>query len=268
MERPATVRCVVGVIAESMTENIEVMRPCPVCASPFTAYLRHVPTRRTKRSIPLYVCLDCDSLSNPSGYVETPEQLAADLQWHISVAVRNRDASGRLFDRFEAAGVRPRTILEVGCGIGTTVGVARGRGMQARGFDTNVESIDYGRKSSGLDLVGAQWSRDTDTGPIDLYLCLSVCEHLAEPRRLIADLCSAAAGDGAALFIAVPVVDRRSWTFLIDPSPYDENTPFFDNDVHVTHFSRKGLEMVVREFGAPSYEFFLGGMWNGALARF
>lgn len=254
--------------AERMAEGIEVLQPCPVCASPFTAYLRHVPTRRTKRWIPLYVCLDCDSMSNPSGYVETPAQLSADLQWHISVAERNRDAAGRLFDRLATAGVRPSTVLEVGCGIGTALEVARGRGMRVFGFDTNIQSTEYGRATFGLDLVGDEWSSDTPTGVIDLYVCLSVCEHLEQPRRLIADLCAAATRDHAALFIAVPIVDRRLWTFLLDPDPYVEGTPFFDNDVHVTHFSRQGLETVVREFGASSYEFFLGGLWNGGLARF
>lgn len=244
------------------------LRPCPVCALPFTAYLRQVPTRRTKWWIPLYVCLDCDSLSNPSDYAETPEQLSADLQWHISVAERNRDAAGRLFDRLATAGVRPSTVLEVGCGVGTALAVARDRGMRVIGFDTNIQSTEYGRTTSGLDLVGDEWTGDTDTGAIDLYVCLSVCEHLDQPRRLIADLCAAATRDRAALFVAVPIVDRRSWTFLLDSDPYVEGTPFFDNDVHVTHFSRQGLETVVREFGAPVVRVFLGGLWNGGLARF
>lgn len=66
---------------------------CPICNSPFVGYLRHTPTRRTKRMVPLFGCYRCRSLFNPNGYVEDEVQLRKDLDWHISVTERNRAAS-------------------------------------------------------------------------------------------------------------------------------------------------------------------------------
>ena len=249
-------------------QPIEVLAPCPVCASPFTAYLRHVPTRRTKIQIPLYVCLDCESLRNPSGYQETPEVLAADLQWHISVADRNKSAALRLFEALADEGVRPKSVVDIGCGIGSLLTVARDRGMRTIGYDTNLQTTDWGRENYKLNLVGGFWTTSTNTGPVDLYVCISVCEHLEQPRQLIGDLCAAAAHNKAALFISVPVVERKLWGFILNPDPYIKGSPFFDNDVHITHFSIKGLEKVMREFGAKNFKYVYGGLWNGGLARF
>jgi hypothetical protein len=49
-------------------------------------------------------------------------------------------------------------------------------------------------------------------------------------------------------------------------------TPFFDNDVHVTHFSIAGLIGVMHEFGQQNVQFVTsgelgdGGIWPGVLA--
>jgi 2-polyprenyl-3-methyl-5-hydroxy-6-metoxy-1,4-benzoquinol methylase len=259
---------VAGIATKEQAPGIKVLDPCPICESPFTAYVRHVLTRRTKQQIPLYICLDCLSFTNPSGYTETQEILAADLQWHISVSDRNKSAAKRLFDKLAEEGVKPRSVADIGCGIGSLLTVARDRGMRVVGFDTNAQSTEYGRTQMKLNLVGNYWTKDTDTGPIDLYLCISVCEHLEKPRPLIQDLCAAAARQRAALFVSVPFVDRAAWPFILDPDPYAKGTPFFDNDVHITHFSTKGLEKVMRDFGAPNFKFVQGGLWNGGLVKF
>jgi 2-polyprenyl-3-methyl-5-hydroxy-6-metoxy-1,4-benzoquinol methylase len=248
--------------------GIKVLDPCPICSSPFTAYVRHVLTRRTKRQIPLYACLDCLSFTNPSGYAETPEVLASDLRWHISVADRNKSAARRLFDKLAEEGVKPRSVVDIGCGIGSLLTVARDRGMRVVGYDTNLQTTDWGRENYKINLVGGYWTGDTDAGPVDLYLCISVCEHLMQPRTLIKDLCIAAARNKASLFISVPFVDRSLWDFILDPNPYAKGTPFFDNDVHITHFSSKGLEKAMRDFGARNFTIVRGGLWNGGLVRF
>ncbi|WP_200334498.1 hypothetical protein [Thiocystis violacea] len=57
--------------------------PCPVCGESFLVFVTHKMTIRTKRDLPLYGCLACQSFSNPSGYVEDEAQLARDLDWHM-----------------------------------------------------------------------------------------------------------------------------------------------------------------------------------------
>ncbi len=245
--------------------ELKILQPCPVCGSAYTAYVRDVLTRRTKREIPLYTCMTCRSFWNPSGYREDEAQLKRDLQWNLSVRERNIRAANTLFDRLLEDGIEPRSVAEIGCGIGTLLGVARERGMEIVGYDVNGLAIEYAKTELGLDLNSTLWSSETSTPPIDLYLCISVLEHIDEPRPLLSELCKAAQAQQAALFISVPFVDEDKWHFILDPDPWTSGTPFFDNDVHVTHFSTKGLLTAFEQFGCSGAKFFKGGLWHGVL---
>lgn len=239
--------------------------PCPVCASRFTSHVREVPTRRTKRQIGLYTCLECSSFWNPSGYHEDEAQLARDLEWGKSVTERNKRAATRLFDCLRENGVKPQSVAEIGCGIGTLLTVARSRGMRVIGYDVNKLAIAHARDANGLDAHAEMWTSETELPPIDLFLCISVLEHVEQPRPLIQELCKAAAAHKAALFISVPFLDRDKWDFIVDPAPEREHTPFFDNDVHVVHFSVKGLGMVMAQSGLKDTKLIKAGLWDGLL---
>jgi hypothetical protein len=109
------------------------------------------------------------------------------------------------------------------------------------------------------------WTAATPLPKIDLFLCISVLEHIDEPRPLIENLCSAALRHNAALFISVPFLDRDKWHFIEDPDPAVPGTPFFDNDVHVMHFSSQGLAMAMRDFGLDNTQFVKAFLWHGLL---
>ena len=190
--------------------------------------------------------------------------LEADLKWGLSVEERNRDAGRELFAKLAAVGVRPTSVLEVGCGIGTMLATAEEYGASAVGFDVNNLATAYGR-SRGRDTRDELWSPETPIGKPDLILCMSVLEHLDHPRPLIRDLCLGAQKFSSVLFISVPFLDRTRWPFLLDPDPKRSGTPFFDNDVHVTHFSSKGLTKAIEEFGILNVRPFAGGIWQGLL---
>ena len=254
-------------VCDSPPVTAEDLRRCPACDAPFTAYVRDVPTRRTNRLIPLYACLDCRSFWNPSGYRETDAQLKKDVDWGVSVEERNRAASARLFDHLEQRGVEISSVAEIGCGIGTLLNVARERGYRAVGFDVNRHAADYATKVGKLDVRSEFWSAETALPPIDLFLCISVLEHLDQPRPLIENLCRAALRNRAALFISVPFLDRPKWEFVLDPEPTRQGTPFFDNDVHVVHFSTPGLLSAMESFGLRDIEEVRYGLWHGLLAK-
>ena len=237
-----------------------------MCDSPFTAYVRDVPTVRTKKEIALFACLECSSFWNPSGYRESGEQLQSDVEWGVSVEQRNRLGAERLFATLEERGVSFDSVAEIGCGIGTVLGVAQDQGKEVIGFDVNRYAVRHAVDVNGLPVHAEQWTSRTATVPIDLYLCISVLEHLEEPRALVRDLCVAAALHRAALFISVPFFERSKWDFLIDPEPTRPETPFFDNDVHVTHFTINGLTRVLQEFGQNDIELVRDSLWPGLLS--
>jgi 2-polyprenyl-3-methyl-5-hydroxy-6-metoxy-1,4-benzoquinol methylase len=225
-------------------------------------------TRRTKRQIAQFMCMDCQSLSNPGGYVEDEVQLERDLQWNIGVEPRNRKAAVRLLDTLRGEGILVGSVLEIGAGTGVLLHELSAQGIKVRGFDVNPKAVAYGTKHFGLDLRCAYWVHDTVAERFDVTLCISVLEHLAEPRGLLADICRYAGRVGGHAFVSVPFVDREKWEFIIDNDPLVPGTPFFDNDVHVTHFSPIGMERCLRDFGAKRVQWLRTGLWDGYLASF
>lgn len=254
-----------GTCSVEADDTPKTLQPCPVCNSPFTAYVRKIPTIRTHRLINLYTCLECESFWNPSGYRESEEQLARDLQWGLGVAERNVKATHDLFAKLSELGVKPKTVAEIGCGIGTLLKTARAMGKSVVGFDVNHRAIEYAVKENRVEAYAAMWSSQTKTIPIDLYLSIMVLEHIDQPRPLIKELCTAAIRHKSALFISVPFADRSRWPNILNPDPKVPGTLFFDNDVHVTHFSKEGLMRAMAEFGITNTRYVAAGLWHGIL---
>jgi SAM-dependent methyltransferase len=243
------------------------IRACPVCAAPYMVFVTTLKTLRTGRDLPIYGCLSCRSFSNPSGYVETESVLRADLEWHKGVAERNAAASAELLTRLAGMGVDCSRILEIGSGIGTFLKTAAATGATGIGYDVNPLTQPYARDVNGIDVRAEFWTADTDCGPFSLLVCISVLEHVPAPRALIADMVKACLAQGAALYISVPFVDAADWPHLHAPTPGVPGTPFFDQDVHVTHFSSAGLEQVLRDCGMGRVEKLRSRLWIGMLAR-
>lgn len=240
---------------------------CPVCGQKYLFYITNLSTVRTARYLPLYACLWCNSFSNPSGYIESDRVLQLDLEWHKSVADRNAKASKHLLAEFRHLGMPLSKIVEIGAGTGTFLRVAKDEGIAGLGFEVNPFTQPYALQENDVDVRAELWSKDTDVGEFDLLLSLMVLEHIPEPRPLIKEMVEASLASKAHLYISVPFVDREHWKFLHIDDPKAEGSPFFDQDVHVTHFSPKGMEMVLTEFGMTELRWIRSGMWHGVLAN-
>lgn len=252
-----------------MTEGNQHMEPtiCPVCNAPFLVFVTHKKTVRTQRDLPVFGCLACQSFSNPSGYVESMTQMANDLEWHKNVAERNDKATDALILELLARNVDISRIVDIGAGIGTLLKTAKKYGSVGIGYEVNPLTQPYAREVNDVDVRAEFWDTETPTGPFSLMVCIMVLEHIVTPRDLLRNMVTACKANGAALFVSVPFMDRNRWHFLHDSDPKSPGTQFFDNDVHVTHFSSMAMENVLREFGMTSVEWIRKGLWHGPLAH-
>jgi SAM-dependent methyltransferase len=215
--------------------------------------------------IPLYHCLACRSFCNPSGYREDDARLREDLDFHLSVEKRNREYARTLFQAILAHRRTVKTVLEVGCGTGSALLVGRDEfGLEVEGFDINAYAAEWGREKYSLNLHGDSW-KPGKSGDSDLTLCISCLEHLDRPRDLIGELTAHTVRSRGLLFISVPFISPGRWHFIDDPAPDREGTPFFDNDVHVTHFSHYGLLKAVGDCGLSYGKLLAAGGWSGFL---
>ncbi len=245
------------------------MQNCPVCDSTYTSYVRDVQGQRTKNQIPLSMCFKCLSAWNPSGFEKGEAVLQSDVEWNKSVEQRNLDNSTKLLNVLRGLNVSLDFICDIGCGTGTLLLAARNQGVLGMGFDINHFATDYGVHAHGLELRNDRWSPSVPL-PVKptLYTSISVCNHLDTPREMLSDLCEASARDGAAAFVSVPIFGDEERKYLVKAGPLGPSNFFFDNDVHVMHFSVEGLNSCFRDFGAKTINWVNGGIWYGAVVRF
>jgi 2-polyprenyl-3-methyl-5-hydroxy-6-metoxy-1,4-benzoquinol methylase len=214
-------------------------------------------------SVDLYYCMECESFSSP--FAPTIASPHTQVNWHKSVLERNLAWSADLLSQLKEIGVRG-PIVDVGCGIGSLLLAARNFGMSGVGYDLDVPACQYGREQFDLDLRGENWSLETSPD-FELISCISVLEHIHQPRDLIAQMIHAAKERKATVFLSVPFLNRDWWRFLHTDSGTSGHV-FEYPHVHVTHFSHKGMETVCRQFGASSLEMVrVARGWVGFLIR-
>jgi SAM-dependent methyltransferase len=182
-----------------------------------------------------------------SGYVPEPPiafrdyyqgydpTLVADLP---AVLVRRYSA---MLERLEGW-VPRRALLEVGCGNGHFLTVARERGWEVSGIELSRPHVDRAR-AMGLDvrygdLAGDQLFADRSFGAA---VMIEVIEHVPEPRTLLAG-CHSRLDPGGVLFLTTPnygSLTRRllghRWSVL--------------SHEHVALASSEGLRLALRDTG-------------------
>jgi SAM-dependent methyltransferase len=232
---------------------------CPVCRSDFVALARRIETRPAG-AIDLYYCMACESFCSPYA----PEHLVGPtLNHHLSVLDRNIEFTQVFLPRiFEH--LRPRRIVDVGCGIGTLLHAAHMLfDIAGVGFDLDAEAIAHGVQRFGLDLRAQAWTADSVTSDVDLITCIMVLEHVKWPRPLLNELMSGARRLGCPFFVSVPWLNRNSWPDLRDTT--QPSSKFHQPWVHVTHFSETGFSQVCKELGATRLQRVSGHPWPGYL---
>lgn len=137
---------------------------------------------------------------------------------------------------------RPGRLLDVGCGPGTFLAVARERGWEARGVDINAASVARCREL-GLDAVSGPFPHPALVpGPYDAIVFNDVIEHLPEPRVAIAEAHRLLAPGGVVLISTPDVgalvarISGRRWLHL---KPVE----------HLTSFDRRTIARLLGEAG-------------------
>lgn len=103
---------------------------------------------------------------------------------------RFRSYAWRLLDAAERhVRKRPRTLLDVGCGIGALLLEARERDWDVTGLELNDRAAEYARSYFGLNVIsGSLEEHATALGRFDAITLSQVLEHVEKPHSAIAGL--------------------------------------------------------------------------------
>jgi SAM-dependent methyltransferase len=202
----------------------------------------------------------CESFSAPNAKPVLNGGSA--LSWHKTVHDRNAHWSEELLVNLSKVGVLPPHIIEIGCGIGTFLKIAKEHGIDGTGYDSDFEAVSYGRTQFGLDLRSELWTFDkAHIVDNSLFVSISMLEHIHFPRQLIKDMVAYMKLTSGKIFISVPFANPPQWSYFLKGS-IPGGAPA---NVHVTHFSEKGFRMVFKEFGATNFTKIISGGWIGYL---
>lgn len=228
---------------------------CPVCASRYTVRVQDVVGARTGNLFAQRFCMDCQSFFHKSNYVEDDARLREDFAVLLADADRHYRLMAEMCLQLITRRPHIGSVLDVGHGSGQLMRAFVDFGREARGVEVNRYCHDYVMEHLSLP-TELGLLEDLSTGTFDLITAIHVFEHLEEPRKLFSEMVGRLKPEGC-IFISVPFVTRQLWPFLWTAgskpglAPPD---PFFDNDVHVTHFSVEGLIAMGRLLGARSAE--------------
>lgn len=97
----------------------------------------------------------------------------------------------------------PGTLLDVGCGSGRIMHLAKQMGWDATGLEIDPDAVAAARLS-GLNVIEGDYRALASLDQkYDMVMCSHVIEHVDRPRLLI-DLLTASVGDGGVLAVAFP----------------------------------------------------------------
>jgi 2-polyprenyl-3-methyl-5-hydroxy-6-metoxy-1,4-benzoquinol methylase len=103
----------------------------------------------------------------------------------------SRTQAREIFDHFvNAAGVSPRglRVLEVGCGLGDFLALARDAGADVLGVEMDGPYADFAERRHRLPLVRGALETLPPSGRFDVIAMFHVLEHLEDPRAALQSL--------------------------------------------------------------------------------
>jgi SAM-dependent methyltransferase len=227
-------------------------RPCPICgarARSGDAALEPRPLRCPACRLVYIDPLPAAALS-PSSYGaayydpwQGTEEAARLVLWRRRLMqVLARDASG--------------TLLDVGCGDGLFLRVARDAGLAVEGIEFSPEGARRAALRLGRPVAVGDLSRDRVLhGPFDVITLWHVLEHLPEPAAMLAAV-RARLRPGGLLVVAVPNLDNLPLRLAYRlargrPLPlYEEGA----REPHLTHFSAATLSGALQRHGFVAVE--------------
>ena len=201
---------------------------CPVCLNPASApALKGTDFlfETTSKTFTLDSCTACRSLFlNPMpGSAEIEVFYPAQYWWNqnrpgllkrAESVYRRMALRGHLSFVTKAAGKgRSLTLLDVGCGSGTLLGLLKQRGFRVTGVDLSEEAARVAQEENGVRVVtGSLLQAAFSDESFDFVTLFHVMEHVPNPREVLAEAFRILRPRGA-LILQVPNID--SWQFKV-----------------------------------------------------
>ena len=217
------------------------MNNCPICNSSKIIKIGFLTGSRTGKKHPLYACRNCYSLFQRPSYHEDKKALRDDLEWHINKKEVYKISSKVIIKKLLEINPTSKTMLDIGCGIGTTLLEGKKLGLSCSGIEPNLFACKYAKQHYNLDIIEDYFRPEHFTDSFDLIILDQVLEHVPQPQQFMKGVFSVLKPSGL-VYLSVPGnkggIIRVLFSLLFQRS---KKSIFRDNDVHINHFFHKGI---------------------------
>jgi SAM-dependent methyltransferase len=226
------------------------MIECPICNSNLFELMK-LKGSRTNQENPLGFCIRCTSFFQRPNYKEDDGALIADLQWHVNKHEEHKNHSTQIIHQLLDCQPEIKTMLDIGCGIGSTILSARELDINCVGVEPNPYAVEYAKQHLFLDLIPGYFSASVFSEQFDAIVIDMVLEHVPMIQSFMKDVFSILKPNG----IVYMVVPGMNWSIMRNAlrllvKRIDIVDTFGDNDVHINHFSRRGMARSIEKYNA------------------
>ncbi len=151
-------------------------------------------------------------------------------------------------------GMKPGTLLDVGCGVGALVALARKKGWDAVGIDPSPKAVELAKQVLDLEIRQA-YLQDADLEPesFDVIVLLAVLEHAFEPVAVMNHVRRFLKPGGRVIF-STPNLDNLTYHLMRAKPEYD----WFIKE-HINHFTITTHRALLEKTGFMQPEFHMCG---------
>lgn len=133
---------------------------------------------------------------------------------------------------------RVRRVIDIGCGSGYVLELFRRLGCEVRGTDLSSVMIEALKSTYGIEGYAGPFDPDRVDERFDLATCITVLEHLREPRDML-ERCRRVLTPDGYLYLEVPDAARPLWAMLPEHIAFE----------HLYHWSERPLGRLVEASG-------------------
>ena len=214
---------------------------CPMCAGRERARWSGPGRRRLVR------CRKCglvyaNPIPDPDAHVQAVGDSSVYTDDQLAKRPFFRRRAHELLEAIERIQGRPGRLLDLGCGIGTELEVARDRGWQATGIELSAASLRVA-KASGLDVLATPLAEAAlPRGSFDCVTVNHALEHIPQVRPVLAEVRQILRPNGL-LFVSVP--NLAAWPHRVGA----HRLGLAFNDDHYLFFTPATLDRLLRAAG-------------------
>lgn len=157
--------------------------------------------------------------------------------------------------------IKPKKVLEVGCGAGGILSVFKDAGADVLGLDFDDDYLSIARNMN-ISVRKGSLEKISDNEKFDLIILSHVLEHIVNPSYFLEKLSTHLNNNGI-IYIEVPSINN------VSEGGYQYDLLNYWQNAHTIHFTNKTLGMLCKKIGleAVAQSSYINSCWKKSLIK-